>query len=90
MEVDYPKPVRRKAPEPPVDNVEEDNFGRPIPATRKNRLDALAKTINTWEDDLTRHTVKYVIPPFIALSVCFTSSYSSKEFSKIYLLFIYV
>ena len=53
MEVDSSRKAR-KAPEPPVD----DGDYEPKPTNRKNRLAALAQTINTWEDDLSRVVIK--------------------------------
>ena len=54
MDVDPPVKPRRAAPEPQLDD--EDHELKP--ASRRNRLAALAQTINTWEDDLSRPVIK--------------------------------
>ncbi len=56
MEVDPPSKPRRVAPQPQLDDAEE---LEPKPVNRRDRLAALAQAINTREDDLTRHVVKY-------------------------------
>ena len=54
MEVDPPAKPRR-APQPQLDDEE---YKQPKPATRRNRFAALAQTINTWEDDLSKPVIK--------------------------------
>ena len=54
MDVDPPVKPRRASPEPQLDDEDHE----PKPASRRNRLAALAQTINTWEDDLSRPVIK--------------------------------
>ena len=53
MEVDSPR-KSRKVPECQTN----DGDYEPKPTSRRNRLAALAQTINTWEDDLSRPVIK--------------------------------